>query len=144
MKLAEGSACIPNLASRNGCRGHASRRRKMSCDNSGQRTANGSITLRHATPSSPNAACASSKFRSNRIAVPSSIGCASGVGEWIHSRPEKNGDPAAIGCIAEPKSWWKPGSVSSMVRAAPRGAIRLRRLPPPARPAPARWLLPNR
>ena len=34
---------------------------------------------------------------------------------------EKNGDAAAMAWIAEPKSWRKPGRVSSMVREAPPG-----------------------
>ncbi len=31
----------------------------------------------------------------------------------------KNSDCSAIGCTAEQTSWWKPGSVSSAVRAPP-------------------------
>ena len=74
----------------------------------------------------PRLAAVPSIDRSSSTAVPSSSGCASGAGGWIHSRPcsasgncSKQGEPAAIGCTAEQTSCTNPGSVNSADRAPP-------------------------
>src|SRR5580704_13993585 len=59
-------------------------------------------------------------------AVPSSRGCASSAEGQIQRSPasssgrvEKKGEVTAIGCTADPRSWRKPGKVSSAERAPP-------------------------
>src|SRR5215208_6802205 len=86
----------------------------------------GSINLRYAPASGPRAAAVASTERSRTAADPSSKGWLSVVGGWIHSRPcsssgsvRKNGEAYPRGCMAEPRSWTKPGSVSSQERVPP-------------------------
>ncbi len=111
MDLAEGRAFIPSFAMSQGCRGIGRTGRSTSAASSVQRSAKGDIKRRQASASSPREEPASLRSCSSRTAVPSSNGCARAAGEWIHSRPyfakdseEKNGDPIASGCTADPKS----------------------------------------
>ncbi len=126
---ADSSALNPNRAMRNGWRGMRRSGPRVSLANSCQLSAAGCIKFRHALPSSPSARSVAAKSRSRTTAVPSSSGCANGASPWIHSNPcsasgsvLKNGEPAAKGWTAEPKSCRNPGSVSGNVRVAPPGS----------------------
>ena len=75
---------------------------------------------------SPRPAAVSASERSSTTAVPSSSGCASGAGGWIHSTPcsasgteRMNGEASRAGGSREQVSWRNPGSVSSSVRSPP-------------------------
>src|SRR5579884_4261605 len=102
---------VPNRAMRNGCAGKWTSGRSAPFAIWFQCSASGPKMLRQRLPSLPNTRSASSRSRSSVKAVPSSKGWASGAGAWTHSSPclasgrvEKNGEPAAIAWIAEPKS----------------------------------------
>src|SRR5215216_6378693 len=84
------------------------------------------MSLSYARASGPRASAVASTERSRTAADPSSKGWASGAGGWIHSRPcsssgsvRKNGEAYPRGCMAEPRSWTNPGSVSSAERVPP-------------------------
>ena len=91
-----------------------------------QRRTRGAMALRYAGPSAPRRAHVSSSGWASMAADPSSRGCASGSGGWIHSRPcsasgkaAKAGELTASGCTAEQTSCTNPGRVSSAERAPP-------------------------
>jgi hypothetical protein len=86
----------------------------------------GPISFSYARPSVPSVRPVASTERSSTAADPSSKGWASGADGWIHSRPcspsgsvLKNGEAYPRGCMAEPRSWTKPGSVTSAERVPP-------------------------
>ena len=85
--MAEGNATSPKRAISKGCPVNKWTGRITSGASSSQCSANGPIrraTLCHPRPS---AASAAPRSRSSITAVPSSSGCASGAGGWIHSKP---------------------------------------------------------
>ena len=83
-------------------------------------------TRRQAAPSSPSPSAVSSIERTITPTLPSSSGCARSTSGHSHSSPcrsrssdRRNGDPTAIGWVAEQSSWSSPGTVSSLVRVPP-------------------------
>ena len=83
-------------------------------------------TARQARPSRPSPSAVSSIDRLMTPTRPPSSGCARSISGQAHSRPWRaspgvfrDGEPTAIGCVAEQSSCSRPGSVSSLVRAPP-------------------------
>ncbi|GAQ67540.1 hypothetical protein SsS58_07996 [Streptomyces scabiei] len=120
------SACGPKAASRSGWRGTWVSGRMRSSASASKPSASGPNTRRHRRPSAPPSPSAVSwTDRRSTPASPESSGCAQSmsgrrqVRPWRpRSRLRRNGEPTAIGWVAEQWSCRSPG-VSSLVRVPP-------------------------